>query len=408
MNYKKRIIALRLIQLKQISEDAYGVYSPPYPKTFCDNTKLQKHWYWVYTRNRNVQNYVGPVDFSEWRHGPIDKQMYFTVKQLLDEGYVEPIAEPWPSRRVLLRLSSLGKRYLQEHGLPGDIDECLNIREDLYARITSSAEVDYIQRKLGAKLQWTNSFLKRLSYGMGKTIDQWIGKDEALELLTCLNNLDRDFRFGGTLQTTPRSGQVFFESEQLDYLYNSVLRISSVSGQEMQVANFLRDYGDKMGLESVIHKDMGVMFKLPGRTDREILMVGHLDTVKGLIDVRTEGKFVEGRGAVDNKGPTLTDLLSKALLRMNGCRPYFTTRLFAAFGEEYSERKKKGVVKALESEVFDLDKIALTIVLESTDNNISVGHPCRVRVVYRFTGASAHKAHALNRHAWTVLRDSVD
>jgi LysW-gamma-L-lysine carboxypeptidase len=47
-----------------------------------------------------------------------------------------------------------------------------------------------------------------------------------------------------------------------------------------------------------------------GRIDREIVLLGHMDTVPGNIPVRIEGGILHGRGAVDAKGPLATFVMA--------------------------------------------------------------------------------------------------
>ncbi len=46
--------------------------------------------------------------------------------------------------------------------------------------------------------------------------------------------------------------------------------------------------------------------------EREIVLLGHMDTVPGLIPVRKRGNRLYGRGAVDAKGPLATFVLAAA------------------------------------------------------------------------------------------------
>ena len=49
-----------------------------------------------------------------------------------------------------------------------------------------------------------------------------------------------------------------------------------------------------------------------GDGERTVLLLGHIDTVPGLIDVRREGSLLYGRGAVDAKGPLATFVAAAA------------------------------------------------------------------------------------------------
>jgi len=87
-----------------------------------------------------------------------------------------------------------------------------------------------------------------------------------------------------------------------------LVSIRSVSGEEEAAAVFLAGQMDKLGMAAQIDaagNAVGVRERpdASGRVTREIVMLGHMDTVPGEIPVRLEDGRLYGRGTVDAKGP---------------------------------------------------------------------------------------------------------
>lgn len=88
----------------------------------------------------------------------------------------------------------------------------------------------------------------------------------------------------------------------------------SLSGDEGAVAARLVGHMRALGFEAHIDEvgnAVGVRFGSPG-AGRDIVLLGHMDTVPGDIPVRIEGDILHARGAVDAKGPLATMLLAAA------------------------------------------------------------------------------------------------
>ncbi len=75
----------------------------------------------------------------------------------------------------------------------------------------------------------------------------------------------------------------------------------SPSGRERKLAEFLQSYAKKAGFESGID-EAGNFIARTGGSGKRILLLGHLDTVPGVIPVRAEKNQLYGRGSVDAKG----------------------------------------------------------------------------------------------------------
>lgn len=77
-----------------------------------------------------------------------------------------------------------------------------------------------------------------------------------------------------------------------------------------------------------------------GSGPREIVLLGHIDTVPGEIPVRKEGDLLYGRGAVDAKGPLACFTAAAALA---GAQPGWRMTVIGAVGEEGDSRGAKMV-----------------------------------------------------------------
>lgn len=106
-------------------------------------------------------------------------------------------------------------------------------------------------------------------------------------------------------------------------LLREMLAIPSYSGQERALAHYLVEQAEQMGLRAWIDEAgnfiaatrAGAMNQVPTNTELEpIILLGHLDTVRGYIPVRQEDGLLYGRGAVDAKGPLAAFLCAAARL----------------------------------------------------------------------------------------------
>ncbi len=106
-------------------------------------------------------------------------------------------------------------------------------------------------------------------------------------------------------------------------LLEAMLGIPSLSGREAGLAEWLVSEMPALGL-SGWRDPVGNAVGVAGDPDapRTIVLLGHMDTVRGDIPVRREGGKLYGRGAVDAKGPLAAMLIAASALRdrLNGIR----------------------------------------------------------------------------------------
>ena len=77
----------------------------------------------------------------------------------------------------------------------------------------------------------------------------------------------------------------------------------SPSGQERGAAEWLVTRMKSLGYDDAFIDDAGNTVGVMGRGDKQVVLLGHIDTVPGEIPIHEENGFFYGRGAVDAKGP---------------------------------------------------------------------------------------------------------
>ena len=116
-------------------------------------------------------------------------------------------------------------------------------------------------------------------------------------------------------------------SREISLLHN-MLTIPSYSGQESALAHYLVEQAQQMGLYARVD-DTGnfIASTQPldsGTGEQPIILLGHMDTVRGYIPVRLQEGVLYGRGAVDAKGPLAAFLC--AIARLAHSMPFDTFR----------------------------------------------------------------------------------
>jgi LysW-gamma-L-lysine carboxypeptidase len=95
-------------------------------------------------------------------------------------------------------------------------------------------------------------------------------------------------------------------------LLEAMVRIPSRSGDEAALAQFLVTQMRELGFDSFVD-DAGNAVGIAGHGP-DVVLLGHIDTVPGLVPVRIVDGRLYGRGAVDAKGPFATFIMAVAQL----------------------------------------------------------------------------------------------
>lgn len=126
------------------------------------------------------------------------------------------------------------------------------------------------------------------------------------------------------------------ENSQVNLL-KGLLEQYSPTLQEVPAVDFLAARMQALGY-SVLVDDAGSVRGSLGDGPREIILLGHIDTVPGMVPVRLEEGRLFGRGAVDAKGPLACFTAAAALA---GVSSSWRVTVIGAVGEEGDSRGAK-------------------------------------------------------------------
>ncbi len=164
-----------------------------------------------------------------------------------------------------------------------------------------------------------------------------------------------------------------------------LISIPSPSGSEDAVAGYLGEQMTALGFQT--HRDdAGNVIGLLGNPEsqRTIVLLGHMDTVPGLIPVRQAGIRLYGRGAVDAKGPLAAFVLAAAQVQSN----LVDTQLMVigAVEEEAHGRGARHLARTLPPPT-------CAIIGEPSDwQGITIGYKGLLKLDYRLVQPGGHSA----------------
>jgi LysW-gamma-L-lysine carboxypeptidase len=113
-------------------------------------------------------------------------------------------------------------------------------------------------------------------------------------------------------------------------LLQGLLEHYSPTGEEAGAANYLVGVMGESGFSAAID-EAGNAVGVIGNGPKDILLLGHIDTVPGLITVHRQGDLLYGRGAVDAKGPLACFVSAASAV---GVQPGWRVTVIGAVGEE--------------------------------------------------------------------------
>ena len=120
-------------------------------------------------------------------------------------------------------------------------------------------------------------------------------------------------------------------------LLEGLLSRFSPTGQEESAIAYLVDVMQQMGFQASIDAAGNAVGTI-GSGSRNILLLGHIDTVPGEISVRQENNKLFGRGAVDAKGPLASFICAGSKVKIH---PDWCITVIGAVGEEGDSRGAK-------------------------------------------------------------------
>lgn len=179
------------------------------------------------------------------------------------------------------------------------------------------------------------------------------------------------------------TSSLFSDAEAIELL-RRMIETSSVSGDERAVAVLLSQEMSRRGFVSEIDAvGNAIGWRGPRDAEQVIVLLGHMDTVPGMIPVRIEGDRLFGRGSVDAKGPLATFVVaaSRAALPSN-------TAIVAIGAVEEEAPTSRGA-----RAVVDRFRPAACVIGEpSAGNGITIGYKGRLVMEHSIVHDLSHTA----------------
>jgi len=165
-----------------------------------------------------------------------------------------------------------------------------------------------------------------------------------------------------------------------------LVNTKSISGDERSAAEVFAAHATQLGYESQIDEVNNAIAHRGASEDEakiHLVLLGHIDTVPGDIEVRIEGGILHGRGSVDAKGPLVAMLVAGSRAHLpDGVR----LTVAGAVGEE-----AKGSIGAHHL-VHQWNPDACIIGEPSGFDGITLGYKGRLLTTAKSTRPNAHSA----------------
>ena len=164
-------------------------------------------------------------------------------------------------------------------------------------------------------------------------------------------------------------------------LLEEMVSIPSPSTQERELGQWLVTRLRGMGFAAK-RDEVGNVVAFWGSGPREVMLLGHIDTVPGFIPVRRERQRLVGRGAVDAKGP-LAAAITAVARQPEGANCRFT--IIGAVEEEGSSRGARHLVNRRPPD-------QLVILEPSGWDAVTLGYKGSLKLRYRLSQPMGHGA----------------
>jgi LysW-gamma-L-lysine carboxypeptidase len=164
-----------------------------------------------------------------------------------------------------------------------------------------------------------------------------------------------------------------------------LVAIPSPSGQEAGLAGYLVERMTALGFRTHYDEVGNVVGTLGDpQAEREIVLLGHMDTVPGMISVRQHSGRLYGRGAVDAKGSLAAFVLAAARTapQLNGAR----VRVIGVVEEEAHGRGARHLARTMQP------PYCVVIGEPSGWEGITLGYKGMLTVDYRLVQPGGHSA----------------
>jgi len=170
--------------------------------------------------------------------------------------------------------------------------------------------------------------------------------------------------------------------QEAESLLFHLVSFNSPSGHEARASEYLTSWMSEHGFQAHVDES-GSAVGVRGHGEREIILLGHIDTFPGEVPVRMDGRKLYGRGTVDAKG-------SLAAFAIAACQiePTPGTRLVVIGATEEESATSRGARHALTRH----QPVACFIGEPSGWDRITLAYKGRLLVDWSWTGALAHSA----------------
>jgi LysW-gamma-L-lysine carboxypeptidase len=166
-------------------------------------------------------------------------------------------------------------------------------------------------------------------------------------------------------------------------LLSDMVNTPSVSKNEQAIAELLVARMKGSGFTSAEVDAAGNAVGHMGTGEKRLVMLGHMDTVPGVVPIRREGDLLYGRGSVDAKGPLATFVAATARA---GARDGWTITVVGAVEEEVASSKGARHVAPL------WKPEACVIGEPSSSRAMTLGYKGRLLLEYTHTQGIGHSA----------------
>ena len=170
--------------------------------------------------------------------------------------------------------------------------------------------------------------------------------------------------------------------DRADALLQGLVERYSPSMQERPAVSFLVKEMSSLGARSYIDRAGNAVGEW-GQGDKELLLLGHIDTVPGFIAVRRVGQRLYGRGTVDAKGPLVAFVVAAS------CTPAAEGHKVTVVGAVEEEAATSKGARAL---LGNRSPAAVVIGEPSGWDRITVGYKGRLLVDYALSQKVGHTA----------------
>jgi LysW-gamma-L-lysine carboxypeptidase len=166
-------------------------------------------------------------------------------------------------------------------------------------------------------------------------------------------------------------------------LLRDLVSIYSPSTQEREASTYLVEAMRLRGYDDAFVDGAGNAVGIWGQGPRDIVLLGHIDTVPGVIPVHQEGDTLYGRGSVDAKGPLACFVAAVSRLPKD---PHCRVVVIGAVEEEASSSKGARYV-------IDRYQPECCVIGEPSQwQCITLGYKGRLLIDYTLRGETSHSA----------------